>query len=99
MRKVWHYEDMLYLVATSHADYTIAWSSNGTTGNNNYVRLADCNEHQQYLNLYREYKVVGVKWQFYPNVQVNTGAITTVVQGIVSCHQMDTLPDGAMADN
>jgi len=45
MKKIYFYEDALYLTATNHADYTIAWSSNGTTGDNNYARLADCNEH------------------------------------------------------
>jgi len=43
--------------------------------------------------------VVGMKWSFFPNVQINTPAGATVVQGIVSCHQMDVLPTGAMAED
>lgn len=39
-----------------------------------------------------------MKWQIYPNVQINT-TTGTAVQGIASCHQMDVLPTGAMADD
>lgn len=99
MKKIYFYEDLLYLTATSHADYTIAWSSNATTGDNNYARLSDCNEFNQYENLYRQYRVVGMKWSCYPNQQVNTPASATVVQGIATCHQMDILPTGAMAED
>lgn len=44
MKKIYFYEDLLYLTATGHADYTCVWSSNATTGDNNYSRLSDCNE-------------------------------------------------------
>lgn len=77
---------MLYLTASGHSDYTINWSGNATTGDNNFCRIADITEFQDYAVLFREYRIVGVKWQVYPNMQVNTGGTSTVTQGIATCH-------------
>jgi len=85
MKKIYFYEDILFLTATGHSDYTFVWSSNQTTGDNNYCRLADCNEFTRYMALHREYRVVGMKWSVYPNMNVTTAA-TTIAQGIATCH-------------
>lgn len=98
LRKCLITELALYLTATGHADYTINWCGAATTGDNNYVVITDTNEFTAFGASFREYRVVGVKWEAHPIQQINT-SFDSNVTNIATVHQHNVLPTGAMADN
>ena len=99
MRKCLITENAVFLTATGHADYTINWCGAATTGDNNYVVITDTNEFTVFGASFREYRVVGVKWQAHPILQIQTPTAASNVTNIATVHQQNVLPTGAMADN
>jgi len=82
------------LMGVDHADYVVQWGSDTVVAGSG--RIKESAEFQQYSQLYREYKIVGVKMRFIPNLSNSTGIIaqTCHVGSIVS-----VLPSAATADN
>jgi len=61
------------LMGADHADYVCQWGSDTTaTGSG---RIKESAEFQQYSQLYREYKIVGIKMRYIPNISNSTGII------------------------
>lgn len=50
--KIHGIHSMVYSNITGHADFTVMWGTNATTGTNNYLRLMDANEWITFANLY-----------------------------------------------
>lgn len=53
-----------------YGHFTINWGSNTTVAANNYARIGDADEFNDYVNRYKYWKMVGVKIRYTPLTSV-----------------------------
>lgn len=57
--------DVTYNATYGHADFSVNWGAFSQTSNG-YARISATQEYQNYVTMFREWKLVGVKMRWYP---------------------------------
>jgi len=97
--KIHSIDSLTYSSTYTHGDFTIQWGSDDTTGGaNNYIRLSDQQEFQTYAGLFREYKIVGLSYQYMPIGGLTSG-LSSSQNTIWTCNQVVNAPTAAMSDD